>query len=324
MLSLSLSITLTPAATSMQHTVCCFAAAALCSAVWPLRSTEKGDTNQNSHTFNLIGNRGNRRQIPTDQAQCTAFKETFHRWLLHGKLEVKGKELVVCILYGTQRSDIRQVLSLLISAWLGCDHRIQRSENGVRSEGAAEATQTTAPDWPSPGLQPTRSREKRNRQRGRAFLWRTKKEKKTHLSLSIMLSRAPEAEDSRYLTTSRWPWRAAQCSAVWPWASMESSEKPDACRSRSRFKSPSLAARTTLVDAFSSNGLVREGKMFKKNTRRRYRKPLHFKCQYGATSSLCCLRAIFLGSPTLRPAVRKQKNAQAPNDFDRTFSARGT
>ena len=79
-----------------------------------------------------------------------------------------------------------------------------------------------------------------------------------------MLSRAPEAEDSRYLTTSRWPWRAAQCSAVWPWASMESSEKPDACRSRSRFKSPSLAARTTLVDAFSSNGLVRDGKMFKK------------------------------------------------------------
>lgn len=96
-----------------------------------------------------------------------------------------------------------------------------------------------------------------------------------YFSLSTISKSALGEEASKYLMTSRCPCRAAQCRAVWPWASMDRREKPEAWRSLSWnqwqsnlflffsksiglntfFRSPSLAALTILLDDFSNNGL---------------------------------------------------------------------
>ena len=54
-----------------------------------------------------------------------------------------------------------------------------------------------------------------------------------YFSLSTISRMAVGAAARRYLVTSLWPCRAAQLSAVCPWASIDSSEKPDACKSLS-------------------------------------------------------------------------------------------
>lgn len=55
----------------------------------------------------------------------------------------------------------------------------------------------------------------------------------THVSLSSMLMMVLGAYEMRYRTMSLWPFRAPWCSAVCPVASIDSSEYPWPCNSRS-------------------------------------------------------------------------------------------